>query len=133
MFSIWVSEAYDIKLKIKDKVGKDKIKKAESQVIKHFEAGKPNVEKKLTKEFGTNVTINMPGSGCILLHLQLEDDGDDVIKYIMFLDKCGILSDIFQNMITQDLKDKCECVKMSVKASFLTSKSHLGNYHLSRR
>ena len=133
MFSIWVSETYDIKLKMKGKVGKDRIKKAESHVIKHFKARKPIIKKKLTKEFGTNVTINKTDSGSILLHLQLEDDGDDIIRYIMFLDKSGILSDIFQNMITQKMKDKCELEKMSVKASFLTSKSHLGNYQLSRR
>ena len=106
-------------------VKKDQVKEAEAETRKHLKANKKTTEKKLSKEFGTEVKIKNIDTGSIILNLDLKDGG--VIKYIAFLCKSGILSDIFQYMITQELRDKCGLEDMSITASLLPSGSQSGN------
>ena len=110
-----------MEVKSTDKVEEDRIKEAETETMKHFKANRKTKEKKLSKEFGTDVKIKTIDIGSIILNLDLKDGG--VIKYIAFLSKSGILSNIFQYMITQELRDKCGLEDMSITASLLPSES----------
>ena len=114
-----------MEVKSTDKVEQDQIDKAEAYTLKHFKATKRSREQTLSKELGTEVKIKKIDQGSIILYLDLKNG--EVVKYITFLSKSGILSDIFQYMITQELREKCRLEDMSITASLLPSESQPGN------